>query len=366
MYLLLNKNKVWAKFNIESIAGYETINIERANTELIYPWIRDLATFILNRKAPKHRENITELLKKSGCNTLSGYLNISHALSLTDTLWVKREEERINWEDISLYRNPFNSTIARMAFDGGLYGQQFSTTSPEFGTGGTFAKCWIRENGKIKMVKRGSEGYSNSGIEPYSEFYSSHILREFGSNTVDYKLTKFRGKLASKCDLFTSEKYGLVPFGAFTNSGNIAPIVAWYSKHNMLAEFSEMIVSDALILNQDRHLDNFGFLFDTDTGALIKPAPLYDHNISLLCYASDSDLIDDQTLLNYYNRVNFGPKLYDNFITNAKRLMTPELRKRLIRLKGIELKKHSRYNLSDWRLSQLSKIINNQINLLLA
>ena len=34
--------------------------------------------------------------------------------------------------------------IAKMAFEGGLHGRHLSTTSPEYGTDGSFAKCWIR------------------------------------------------------------------------------------------------------------------------------------------------------------------------------------------------------------------------------
>lgn len=35
-----------------------------------------------------------QLLKESGCDTLEGYLDITHALSLIDTFWVKLSFER--------------------------------------------------------------------------------------------------------------------------------------------------------------------------------------------------------------------------------------------------------------------------------
>lgn len=365
MFLLLNKDVVWAEFDVVTTSGFESIKITRENRNLIYPWIKDIASFILNRRAPKHRAHIRELLKQCGCDTLQGYLDISHALSLNDTIWVKRSNDKITWDSVSLYRHPFNTVIAKAAFSGGLFGNKFSTTSPEFGTDGTFAKCWVREGGKIKLVKRGSEGFSNSGLEPYSEFYASQILREFGARSVSYGLTMYSGKLASKCELFTSEDYGLVPFSALTSTGDIGALADWYDKHGLIHQFAEMIIADALILNQDRHLGNFGFLFETATGKIVGTAPLYDHNISLLCYASDADLESSSSLDNYFSRVNFGPKLYDDFIGTAKRLMTPDLRKRLVRLKGVKLKKHSRYNLPDWRIACLNYVINNQIRLLL-
>ena len=40
-----------------------------------------------------------------------------------------------------------------------------------------------------------------------------------------------------------------------------------------------MLIADAVILNQDRHLGNFGFIVENDTGKIVATAPLYDHNI---------------------------------------------------------------------------------------
>lgn len=76
---------------------------------------------------------------------------------------------------MSLYTHPFNEVIAKTAFEGGLHGRQLSTTSPEYGTDGSFAKCWIREGGQIRLLKRGSSGAGNAGLEPYSEFYAGQL-----------------------------------------------------------------------------------------------------------------------------------------------------------------------------------------------
>lgn len=138
LYLLLNKNQKIAKFSVDKV--FDTITIEEQYIKLP-SWYGDLDTFIQNRRAPKHRENIEKLLQQSGCNTLSGFLNISHALSLIDTFWVKYEHSNLDWEAVSLFTHPFNEVIAKTAFEGGLHGQQLSTTSPEYGTDGSFAKC---------------------------------------------------------------------------------------------------------------------------------------------------------------------------------------------------------------------------------
>ena len=53
--------------------------------------------------------------------------------------------------------------------------------------------------------------------------------------------------------------------------------------------FGACSCSDALILNTDRHLGNFGFLFDNQTMEVKTAAPIFDHNRSLLF-----DLDEDQ------------------------------------------------------------------------
>lgn len=87
LYLLLNKNQKIAKFSVDKV--FDIITIEEQYIKLP-SWYGDLDTFIQNRRAPKHREDIEKLLQQSGCNILSGFLNISHALSLIDTFLGKR------------------------------------------------------------------------------------------------------------------------------------------------------------------------------------------------------------------------------------------------------------------------------------
>ncbi len=62
---------------------------------------RGLAAFLEHRKAPKHREHIRQLLEQYGCDDLEGFLQVTHALSLNDTFWVKRKGETLQWRDVS-------------------------------------------------------------------------------------------------------------------------------------------------------------------------------------------------------------------------------------------------------------------------
>lgn len=139
-------------------------------------------------------------MRELGLTTRHNFIGMIHCLSLTDTFWMKREDEALTWDDVSLYRNPFDDIIARIAFDGtGMYGRRNSPTSPEFATSGSFAKCWIREDGQISLLKRGSTGYANAGFEPYSEKLASDLLDAAKIDHVPYSLLRFHKKLASKC-----------------------------------------------------------------------------------------------------------------------------------------------------------------------
>ena len=172
-YFLMNKDEVVAKFILQTGKLEAIREVEKLRLPV---WIQNFSGFVKHRSAPRSREHIQELLIRSGCNTIQGFLDYTHALSLTDTFWVKRADSTLEWKNVSLFRNPFNEVIAHTAFDGGMYGDNLSTPSPEYGTDGTFAKCWIRENDKIKMLKRGSSEARNAGLEPYSEYYVFSVL----------------------------------------------------------------------------------------------------------------------------------------------------------------------------------------------
>ena len=140
MYCLLNKDELIAKFDVDPLLDSV---IDVTQFRQLPEMFGDIRVFIKNRRAPKHRENIKKLLKVSGCDTLQGFLDVSHALSLVDTFWVKPEGSNLEWKDVSLYTHPFDEAIAKAALDGELPDRGFSTTSPEYGTDGSFAKCWV-------------------------------------------------------------------------------------------------------------------------------------------------------------------------------------------------------------------------------
>jgi len=104
--------------------------------------------------------------------------------------------------------------FALIAFTG--YGSCIKSkfmSSPELTTTGQFAKCWRRINGEIFLYKAGTTGYINSGLEPFSEYYSSQIASAMNLNYVPYSLAKWKGKLCSVCKLFTNKDLSYILMG---------------------------------------------------------------------------------------------------------------------------------------------------------
>lgn len=358
-YILLNKDIVIAEFEVDTV--FDTITIKEQFVELP-EWFGNLENFIENRRAPKQRENIEELLRLSGCDTIQGFLDISHALSLIDTFWVKRAGSDLCWKNVSLYSHPFNEVIAKTAFEGGLHGRQLSTTSPEYGTDGSFAKCWIREGGQIRLLKRGSSGARNAGLEPYSEFYAGQLIKYFTDDFVSYDLRTRNGKICSVCDLFTSEDYGFLPYAAVEpRNSSIRSVLSNMSEFGLEEKVKRMFVIDAVIMNEDRHKNNFGFIVDNRTQKIIDMAPLFDHNVALLPYAEEGEFEYGGEYLRHK-----GPRLGDSWIKTAAMCLDSKTRKSLTHLSDFRFERHSKYNLPDWRLQELERLIQKTIQKILS
>lgn len=273
---------------------------------------------------------------------------------LNDTFWVKQADSDLKWKQVSLYENAFDQLISEAAFDGSVSGRSLSTTSPEFGTDGNYAKCWVREGAEIYLYKTGSDYYE---IEPLSEFLATQVAEVLCPKSVSYELDFYRGRLISKCKLFTSERFGLAKAAnVFGGERTIPELLAYYEQLDSGSEFHRMCVLDALIYNPDRHYGNFGVLFDTDTMESISLCPVFDNNRSLF-----PDL--DQTQLErpewYLDRCK--PKLGKDFITTARGLLTPEIRTDLKNLEGFQFRQHPRIGVPQERLAVLSRIVNHQI-----
>ncbi len=374
-YELKHFNTTLVRFSATEDTAAPDINILWVNEECrdLLPLGMELsgsgiAKWLKQRTIPKNRAYVNSFLSKCGLhiNRPMNIIRVSKGLSLNDCYWVVEEGFNGTFEKYNLYDNRFSQLLALIAFTG--YGSSVRTSlvsCPEFTTNGMLPKCWRRVNGTIRLYKGGTSGASNTGCEPYSEYYAAQIAEAMGINYVSYNLSKWKGELCSVCDLFTSKDYSYLPICRMVTVGGMEAVREYYQSlgKEYIDALNTMLVFDAVIFNTDRHFGNFGFMVNNKTNKITASAPLFDHGNALFNYAGRDDLETFAALEAY--AATLMPCTYDDFTGTAKKALTPELREGLRHLLDFKFKKHPRYNLPDKRLKLLEQFVQKQARVLL-
>ena len=337
------------------------LDLEELSEKGITNWVR-------YRSIPRNRAYVDSILSSMGLsyNRPFDILRVSKGLSLNDCYWVTEEGFDGSFEKYNLYDNRFSRILGEIAFTGYGSSDRIISSSPELTTNGMLPKCWRRENGVIRLYKGGTSGASNTGNEPYSEFYASQIAEILQINAIPYNLAKWKGVLCSTCELFTSKELSFYPIGKIVRQGGMKAVRSFYESlgEAFLNALDDMIILDAILLNTDRHYGNFGVLVNSQNNQIIAPAPLFDHGLSLLNFAGKSELENEKAIIKYAKTLQ--PCVYDDFIESARPLLTHEHRKNLRRLLEYKIERHRRYNLPPERLALLETVIHKQAGALLS
>lgn len=359
-FLIMNFDEPIAEFVTEKDDIGEVLIISskvyKASMEInVQDWVQ-------KRKPVKNRSFLEKLLSACGISNVEDYFLMTYGLSLNDALWVKPFEKNLLWKDVNLYDNSFNEVLSKLAFNGeGLQGIQIQTTSPEYTTTGMLAKCWRRINNGIFLYKTGTEGTRNAGKEPYSEVLATQVCRAMElSDYVPYTLSKYENKLVSICKLFTSAEVGYSSYASRYRSNSYREIKEIMMKSEYKKSFSEMTILDSLILNTDRHLNNFGFSINNRDNSIIKMAPIFDNGLGFTPYYDGSE-----TDFKYYEKYmdTLSNPFGLDFVLIARSSLTKELRAKLINLKQFELEPIPEF--SDSRLKLMNHMLQTQIKKIL-
>lgn len=358
-YTIMNKDTPIITFQLRDVTNniYEVVGDKKVD----YPKMT-IKEFVGLRKPCKNRKFLQELLESMQIFTTSGYLDVALGLSLNDTLWIRPTNSSLQWSDVNLYDNEFNEVVSHFAFNGvGLKGMHMATVSPEFTTNGMLPKCWKRVNGTIYLYKGGTTGASNTGNEPYSEYFASQILDAMGMDGyTTYKLDVYHDTLVSTCELFTSKEAGYAPICNLYNPSDFLDIVKLYDQHNLRAELNDLMVFDVLICNEDRHLNNYGFLIDNDSYDIEGRSPIFDNGNGIIPYYTlDKDL---DSYIAEHDFQNCG-------IPNKDVLsicLTPRQRAMVKKLCTFELTQHPIYKIPDERLKVLNEFIHKRVSWILS
>lgn len=235
----------------------------------ILDWIRD-------RVLQTNRAYAEEIYKTSQIPfndkiQLAYYCNCTH---LNDNYWIKDESSNLKYIDVSLFRNKYNTDMYEVALKGQSINHFNTGISAEYTGQGSYPKCFVNEDKEIYMYKNDS----NLALE--HEVIASNIAKVLGLKTVSYELVDFHGIKCTKSKIVSDEtvnwETALSLAEYFSQSEYKIP--QDFALQKLTAEYCNMIIFDALILNDDRHMKNWAFEFNADTNALIGLAPSYDYN----------------------------------------------------------------------------------------
>ena len=183
IYELRQFNKVLLKFDYKEVDLNRIINIIYVNLEHkhLLPIGLELTneglmTWLKSRTIPQNREYVNVLLSKMGVNVNDtiGIINLCKGFSLNDSYWIVEEYFNGTFEEYNLYDNEFSNVLSGVK------------SSPEFTTNGMLPKAWRRINADILLYKGGTSGFSNTGNEPFSEYFASQIAEKMGLNHIKY------------------------------------------------------------------------------------------------------------------------------------------------------------------------------------
>ena len=327
--------------------------------EGIIKWLR-------HRVIPKNRTFVEEILKSLGLSVgnTKGIIDVCMGLSLNDCFWAVPKGFEGTFAEYNFYENDFSENLSSIAFTGIEKNNQSFNISPELTTNGMLPKAWRRmKNGEIYLYKGGSSGAANTGNEPYSEFYACQIAKTMGLHAVTYDLENWKGILASKCQLFTDMDTAFVPIGRLVRSGGLQACLDYLAE--LGEDFAEaahsMLVFDAVIYNEDRHFGNFGVLRDNHSGALIAPAPLFDHGQSLFNFAMPDDIKN----LDEYAKTRYPAYGDISFERICSEVMGKTQAQQLRQLIGFKFERHPSINWPEERFEAIEKHIQKRVRQLL-
>lgn len=305
--ILMNKNQkiLLIEYNSYNVISqiYDIYNIEYAPlavfnasknksfslTKAVNDWFR-------SRGIPSWRKDLEKLLDKLGVSSSDELLNKSYGLSLSDQYWLKEVNSDVKWEDINFFTNDFeyeayldasldSSSKSKISLDKNIF------RSPNNTTDGMLQKGWIIENGKRVLVKG---TYTSNKEEPINEYLASQICKRLDFDYCNYEVEwSDKTKLISKCNDFINENEELISAYDIYNSEKKPNNINDYEfyiqileKHNVpnaRENMENLFVLDYLMLNNDRHLKNFGVIRNVNTLKWERVAPIFDTGESMQC-----------------------------------------------------------------------------------
>lgn len=353
---------------------YEIKNIDYAPLILFNNYSKDknitpiLTDWFKGRGIPSWRDDLDLLLAKLNITSSFELLDKAFGLSLSDQYWVKPTDSNIQYKDINFFEHDFeDSEFTNATFGNELDSStKISLISPNNTTDGRLKKTWVIENGKRYLLKG---GFKNEVMQPFNEVLASMICERLGFDHVCYTLDVVNDKVVSKCECFINTDTELIPAHQILQ-GLIEKENAYeeYIKiledkgiNNVREKLENMFILDYLILNEDRHLNNFGIIRNVNTLKWIDIAPIFDNgqSLNILDY-NDCELVINGQGRFFHSVLDFD--LIISKIKDIKRIDLSKLDDVVLKFEEVLHKYQEITKMTDRRINNICTLLMSRIN----
>ena len=229
-------------------------------------------------------------------------------------------------------------------------------------------KAWIIDGG-IRCLLKGD--YKNETLQPFNELLASEICRRLNFCHVEYEVDIYKNQVVSKCPCFIDTDTELITahqimdsmpkFNSKLDYENYIQVLEKNDIENAREKLENMYILDFLIMNEDRHLNNFGIIRDVNTLKWLDVAPIFDNGQSL----SIQDYNDDELIISGQGKLFYEIKSFDEIIKvfkNIKRIDTSKLDV-LVEWFDMVLHKYQAITgMTDRKINKHCILLNRQIN----
>lgn len=267
----------------------------------------NVTLFLSTRAIDTGRTNAKLLKKVLNIKDTDDYLisQYSYGATITDNYWFKPLYSKLKFKDIT-FNNDFYGGLALNGSFNAL--PKYSKHTPQLTLGGSFEKCWRKEDGIWWLYKKGTKENN------FAELYVYELSKKLNIMTAEYRYSK--GNIKTKN---FANKYNFEPMisiaGEDDRYENVFEALSPYSK-KIKQDYLKLIFLDTLVFNVDRHNENMGLLRDKTNGKVISLAPNFDNNLalnangkSLMSFTDEDSLI--KLFVNFLSKNKKAKKLFD-------------------------------------------------------
>ncbi len=380
-YIFMNKNTEVLLAEYDSGLGvfskiYDIYNINYA-PYILKNFYNDtslrtnLSKWFQGRGIPSWRDKLDLLLHRLNQTTPSELLDKAFGLSLSDQYWLKPYDTDIKYDDINFFDHDFDYTEfmeASLSKNSKMVTREEALMTPNNTTDGMLKKAWIIEDG-VRYLLKG--GYKNEVLQPFNEVLASMICERLGFEHVTYTLDTYQDMVVSKCPCFITKDTEFITASQIRNDMERHDSTKDYEDYIKLLEshgikdarikMENMYILDFLMLNEDRHLNNFGIIRDVNTLEWLDVAPIFDNGQSL----NIQDYNDEEVIISGQGRLFYEVKCFDEIIAvvkDIKRIDLSRLDDLALWFDDLLHKYQYITNMSDRRIHKLCILLNSRIN----